>query len=169
MGTTILSNGKGHFGPTDRNDQIGQSGPPSKLVSNIEVGPNRNGPFHLMYQPKFPEFLVEWKGPQVILQFNLNALLKINEFKLKLTYRSVFPFCYCLTGSLKFPSSTVKQTSERTPIFEMFFTFFTRKTLRGKCLRSGAARCKHLQKAGILARNSHTFVASDWTYHFSHT
>ena len=23
----------------------------------------RNGPFHLMYQPKFPEFWVEWKAP----------------------------------------------------------------------------------------------------------
>ena len=40
------------FGPTDRNDQTGHSGPPSKLVPNIPVGPNRNGPFHLMYQPK---------------------------------------------------------------------------------------------------------------------
>ena len=26
--TTTLSNGKGNFGPTDRNDQTGQSGPP---------------------------------------------------------------------------------------------------------------------------------------------
>ena len=33
--------------PTDRNDQTGQSGPPSKLVQNIWVGPNQNGPFHL--------------------------------------------------------------------------------------------------------------------------
>ena len=32
--TTTLSNGKGHFGPTDRNDQTSQSGPPSKLVPN---------------------------------------------------------------------------------------------------------------------------------------
>ena len=39
-GTTILLNGKGHLGPTDRNDQTGQSGPPSKLVMNIPVGPN---------------------------------------------------------------------------------------------------------------------------------
>ena len=54
MGTTILSiNGKGHFGPTDRDNRSGQSGPPSKLVPNILVEPNRNGPFHLMYQPKF--------------------------------------------------------------------------------------------------------------------
>ena len=40
LGTTILSNGKEHFGPTDRNDQTGQRGPPSKLVPNILVGPN---------------------------------------------------------------------------------------------------------------------------------
>ena len=40
--------GKGHFGPTDRNDQNGHSGPPSKLVP-IPVGPNRNGPFHLSW------------------------------------------------------------------------------------------------------------------------
>ena len=59
-----MANGKGHFGPTDRNDQTGHSGPPSKLVPNIPVGPNRNGPFHLMNQPKFPDFWVEWKAPQ---------------------------------------------------------------------------------------------------------
>ena len=51
--------------PTDRNNQTGQSWPPSKLVPNIPVGPNRNGPFHLMYQPKFPEFWAEWKAPGV--------------------------------------------------------------------------------------------------------
>ena len=56
-GGTILSNGKGHFGWS------GQSGLPSKLVPNIPVRPNRNGPFHLMYQPKFPELWVEWKAP----------------------------------------------------------------------------------------------------------
>ena len=32
-------------------------------VPNIPVGPNRNGPFHLMYQPKFQEFWVEQKAP----------------------------------------------------------------------------------------------------------
>ena len=56
----------GHFGPTNRNDQTGQSGPPFKLVPNIPVGPNRNGPFHLMYQPKLPEFWVDWKAPKKI-------------------------------------------------------------------------------------------------------
>ena len=59
-----MANGKRHFGPTKRNDQTGHSGPPSKLVPNIPVGPNRKGPFHLMNQPKFPEFWVEWKAPQ---------------------------------------------------------------------------------------------------------
>ena len=39
-GGTILSNRKGHFGWS------GQSGLPSKLVPNIPVRPNRNGPFH---------------------------------------------------------------------------------------------------------------------------
>ena len=60
--TTILWNRKGHFGPTDRNDQTGQTRPSSKLVPNIPVGPNRNGPFYLVYPPKFPEFWVEWKA-----------------------------------------------------------------------------------------------------------
>ena len=32
--------------------------------------------------------------------------------------------CYCLVGSLQFSSSTVKQTSEQTPISEMFLTFY---------------------------------------------
>ena len=52
--------GDNNFG---RNDQTGHCGPPSKLVPNIPIGPNRNGPFHLMYQPKFPEVGVEWKAP----------------------------------------------------------------------------------------------------------
>ena len=49
--------------PTDRENRTSQSGPPSKLVANILVGPNRSGPFHLMYQPKFPEFWDEWRAP----------------------------------------------------------------------------------------------------------
>ena len=77
----ILANGKGHFGPTDRNDQTGHSGPLSKLVPNIPVGPNRNGPFHLMYQPKLPEFWVEWKAPNelcttIIDHFDINRVGK---------------------------------------------------------------------------------------------
>ena len=39
-GPTVFSNEKGHFGPTDRNDRTGQSGPPSKVVLSIPVEPN---------------------------------------------------------------------------------------------------------------------------------
>ena len=56
QGTTILSNGKGPFGATDR----------SKLFPNIPGGPNPNGLFHMMYQPKFPKFGVECKVPKII-------------------------------------------------------------------------------------------------------
>ena len=59
-----MSNRKGHFGPNDRNNQTGERGPPSKLVPNVPVRPNQNGPFHLMYQPKISKFWVEWKAPQ---------------------------------------------------------------------------------------------------------
>ena len=61
-GDKNFANGKGHFVPTNRNDQAGHSGPPSKLVPNIAVGPNRNSPFHFKNQPKFPDFWVEWKA-----------------------------------------------------------------------------------------------------------
>ena len=53
---------------THRNDQTGQSGPPSKLVLNIPVGPNRNGPFHFMYQPRFPEFGLNGKCSKIFNQ-----------------------------------------------------------------------------------------------------
>ena len=62
LGTKILSNGKGHFSLTNRNNWTGQSGP------NILVGPNQNGLFHLMYQAKFLKFFVEWKAPQNSLE-----------------------------------------------------------------------------------------------------
>ena len=58
LGTTILTNEEKHFGPTDRDNRTGQREPPSKLVPNFPVGPNRHGPLHL----KFPEFWVEWKA-----------------------------------------------------------------------------------------------------------
>ena len=56
---------KGHFGPTDRNDQTDHSGPPSKLVPNIPGRANQNGPFHLINQAKFPDSWVEWKAPPI--------------------------------------------------------------------------------------------------------
>ena len=54
---------KEHFGPTDRNDQTGQRGPPSKLIRDIPVGLKQDDPFHLMYQPKFPEFWLNGLRP----------------------------------------------------------------------------------------------------------
>ena len=54
-----LAQCSGHFGPTDQIDQTGQSGPPVKLFPNIPVGPDRNGPFHLMWPrlgPKRPGY-----------------------------------------------------------------------------------------------------------------
>ena len=48
LGTTIFLNEKEIFSRTDRNEWIGQSEPPSKVVPNIPVGGNRNGPFHLI-------------------------------------------------------------------------------------------------------------------------
>ena len=66
---------KDNFCPIERNDQTGQSGPPWKLVPNIPVGPNRNGPFRLMYQRKFPEFWIEWKAPLYSRGGSLEKLL----------------------------------------------------------------------------------------------
>ena len=57
-----FSNGKGRIGPTDRNDWTGQSEPPSKVVLNIPVGRNQNGPLHLISYRKLPELKAEWKA-----------------------------------------------------------------------------------------------------------
>ena len=58
-----LSNGKGHFSPTDRNDRTFQSRPTTfKDVPNILVGPNRNGPFDLISNRNFQEFCAELKA-----------------------------------------------------------------------------------------------------------
>lgn len=54
--TTILSNGRGHFGPTNWNDRAGQSGPSSKVFPNIPVRPKQNGLFHLISNWNFWNF-----------------------------------------------------------------------------------------------------------------
>ena len=41
-----------------------------KMVPNIPIGLNRNGPFHLTYQLKLPEFWVEWKPPTLKPNFS---------------------------------------------------------------------------------------------------
>ena len=57
LGMTLLSNGKGDFGRTDWNYHTGQRGPPSKLVPNISVGTNQNGPFHFDVQTKISRII----------------------------------------------------------------------------------------------------------------
>ena len=49
----------------------------SKLVPNIPVAPNRNGPFHLMNQPEFPDFWVELKVPFISYY---SSAFTINQF-----------------------------------------------------------------------------------------
>ena len=54
--TTILSNGKGHFGLTDQNNWTGQSGSLSMVVLDIPVRPNQNDVFHLIFNQNFQNF-----------------------------------------------------------------------------------------------------------------
>ena len=54
-----MSNEKGHFSPTNKDNWTSQSGPPSKVVPNIPVGPNQNGLFNFDFLPKFQN----WKVP----------------------------------------------------------------------------------------------------------
>ena len=86
----IRWNGKGHFGPTNQNDQTGQSELPSKVVPNRrdpfnqnpdrsdreKRTPSKGGPVFsklfrldrtdpLSFGPKFPEILVEWIAPNI--------------------------------------------------------------------------------------------------------
>ena len=69
------SGGKGRFGPTDRNDWTGQSGPPSKVVLNIPVGRNQKGPLHLISYRKLPDFKAEWKAKQSLFKYLLKMLI----------------------------------------------------------------------------------------------
>ena len=82
---------------------------PSKLVPNIPVGPNRNGPFHLMNQRKFPEFGVEWKAPEDSIRRSEPpfVLFLIEGEKRRLSLNSVKPLrspqsfvFYCLTRTI---------------------------------------------------------------------
>ena len=58
-----MSNEKGHFSPTDQDNWASQSGPPSKMVPNIPVGPNQNGLLHFHFRPKFRNFGLNGKCP----------------------------------------------------------------------------------------------------------
>ena len=72
----------------------------------------------------------------------------------------------------------MKQTKLFHSNFRDVSHFFTRKKLfeknfsrwmsAKKLVSEGAASCKRLQKTGISVGNSHTSVASDWTYRCFH-
>ena len=63
--TTILSNGKGHFGLTDQNNWTGQNGSLSMVVLDISVRPNQNGLFHLIFNQNFQNFGLNGKLPML--------------------------------------------------------------------------------------------------------
>ena len=112
------------------------------------------------------------------IRLNLNRRQGSSDKKQYLPYVPICfsPFRCRFAGPLQFSSSTVKHTKLYHSNFRDVFQFFTRKLFEKNCLlveclpsnslSEGAASCKRLKKAGILARNSHTSVASDWMYHF---
>ena len=59
--------------PPNRNDWIGQNRSPSEVVPNIPVGPNRNGPFHLISYHNFRSlsFLPSGKRPRFWRQYTV--------------------------------------------------------------------------------------------------
>ena len=99
-GTTILSNGKGPFGKTDRKDQTGQRGPPSKLVPNIPVGPNRNGRnFGLNgKRPKMIRILINSSKSLLSKLFLVWSFFMTNSFGVLKTYTrwkwGLVPSCF---------------------------------------------------------------------------
>ena len=79
-----------------------------------------------------------------------------------------FPLLFRRLSTVFFIDS---ETNETIPLhFQNVFHFFSEKnslskTILVECLRSGAVSCN---KRWEFWRETHT-VASDWTYHFSHT
>ena len=68
---------KGTFGPTDRNDQTGQSRSPPKVVPNITVGLNRKSPFHLISNWNFRNLELNGKHPNVLVPVYLRLFLPL--------------------------------------------------------------------------------------------
>ena len=114
-----------------------------------------------------------WKWMNLSKMTSLNISLSVNERQISSDKKQsislhlvlFFPFRCCFAGSLQFYRQWNKRNYS-TPISEMFFTFFLREKLPEKnfshwmCAKrrrlQGALSCK--KKAGILARNSHTWL-----------
>ena len=99
----------------------------------------------------------KWMSLSEMAGFNIRLSLdgrqSSSDKKHNISLRIVlfFSFRCCFAGSLQFSLSTVK----RTKLFHSIWMCAKR-------------RCKLQEKAGNLSRNSHTSVASDWTYHLSY-
>ena len=74
----------------------------TKMTRPIKV--DRTGPFHLMYQPKFPEFWVEWKVP-------LGIELWPSRKEGRAITDSVNPYFFPLTNSKEGTGNKVREVS----------------------------------------------------------
>ena len=115
-------------------------------------------------------------GLNVSLSLSLHRRQSSSDKKHYVLFCFFFTFRCCSAESLQFSSSTVKHETIPLQFARCFSLFYkknsSRKTFLVECLRSssfskGAASCKH-QKRREFRRKTHTTVASDWTYHFSH-
>ena len=93
----------------------------------------------------------------------------------KSTTKAYVSFCLSLSAVVSpalYRFFIDSETNETIPLhFRNVFHFFSEKNSLSKtflveCVRGGAASCN---KRREFSRNSHTSVASDCTYHFSHT
>ena len=117
----------------------------------------------------------KWVNLSTMAGFNisLNERQSSSDKKNNNSLRLVLfiPFRCCFAGSLPFSVTRVKQTKLFHFIFEMSFTFLARKTLWLKLFSLNV--CEALLHAAVKGGNFGvkltTSVASDWTYHFSHT
>ena len=86
---------------------------PSKLVPSIPVRPNRNAPFHLMYQPNSPGFWVERKSPHKIDIITLQHLCHSGK-----TIVLIKSTLYCGTSTLNHLKKWLKNCAISKPLFQ---------------------------------------------------
>ena len=107
--------------PPNRNDWIGQNRPPSGVVPNVPVGPNRSFDF----LPKFPKFFTEWKAPKL-----LKTIYSLHKR---------FPFCLFLYYFFhKIQNDTTKTCPcwQKSPVGQ---NLFRTSNLIGSCWPAGSS------------------------------
>ena len=92
-----MSNGKGHFGPTKKNELTGESGPPAKVVPTIPVGPNRHGQFHLISNRNFRNFVPNGKRAGLAMVSVLSHWVSAISVLLDWNKRHITDTCFILT------------------------------------------------------------------------